>query len=95
MNMSPAWQIVNRRYYGEGALTFEVLTRCDDFNTMIAKNNINFDTRIVMNNASKEQTEETNLVQHKSSTWTRKDKLLLVLFVLIEIGNGVEIYLPG
>ena len=45
--------------------------------------------------ASKKKDEGNNLIQRDKSDWTRKDRLLLLFFVLIEVGNGVEIYLPG
>ena len=48
-----------------------------------------------MDIASKKKGEGTNLIQREKSDWTRKDRLLLLFFVLIEVGNGVEIYLPG
>ena len=76
---------------------FEAFTRTesDNFDIRIVMDNKNFDCRLVMKIASKEHAEGANLIPDKSSTWARKDKLLLILFVLIEIGNGVEIYLPG
>ena len=41
-----------------------------------------------------DDTEKTLLVKDKQS-WTRLDKLLLIFGVLVNFGDGVEIYLPG
>ena len=37
--------------------------------------------------------EDTNLIGKNS--WTTMDKILLLFGVLINLGDGVEIYLPG
>ena len=39
-------------------------------------------------------TEETHLVRSQNP-WLRMDKLLLVFSILVGLGDGVEIYLPG
>ena len=38
--------------------------------------------------------EKTHLLNQQKD-WTRMDKLLLVFGVLMNIGDGVEMYLPG
>ena len=38
---------------------------------------------------------ETDPLIEREKSWTRMDKLLLVLAVVINLGDGVEIYLPG
>ena len=39
--------------------------------------------------------EELTLLIEQQQPWTRKDKLLLVFCILINMGDGVEMYLPG
>ena len=41
-----------------------------------------------------EDKEQTSLIKQEQS-WTRMEKLLLVFGVLMNLGDGVEIYLPG
>ena len=38
---------------------------------------------------------ETDPLIEREKSWTRLDKLLLVFGVVINLGDGVEIYLPG
>ena len=38
---------------------------------------------------------ETHPLIEREKSWTRMDKLLLVLAVAINLGDGVEIHLPG
>ena len=39
--------------------------------------------------------EELTLLIEQQQPWTRKDKLLMVCCILINMGDGVEMYLPG
>ena len=41
-----------------------------------------------------EDKEQTSLIKQEQS-WTRMEKILLVFGVLMNLGDGVEIYLPG
>ena len=38
---------------------------------------------------------ETDSLVKLEESWTRMDKLLLVFGVVVNLGDGVEIYLPG
>ena len=38
---------------------------------------------------------ETDSLVKQEESWTRMDKLLLVFGVVVNLGDGVEIYLPG
>ena len=38
---------------------------------------------------------ETKPLLHREKSWTRMDKLLLVFGVVVNLGDGAEIYLPG
>ena len=48
----------------------------------------------MVNHEFKIEPDTDRLVDRKKS-WTRMDKLLLVFGVVINLGDGVEIYLPG
>ena len=37
----------------------------------------------------------TQIVDEGRKSWTRMDKLLLAFGILVNLGDGVEIYLPG
>ena len=39
--------------------------------------------------------DETDVLVEREKYWTTKDKLLLVFGVVVNFGDGVEIYLPG
>ena len=39
--------------------------------------------------------EELTLLIEQQQPWTKKDKLLLVFCILMNMGDGVEMYLPG
>ena len=41
-----------------------------------------------------EDKEQTSLIKQEQS-WTRMEKILLLFGVLMNLGDGVEIYLPG
>ena len=38
---------------------------------------------------------ETDPLVHRERPWTKMDKLLLTFGVVVNLGDGVEIYLPG
>ena len=38
---------------------------------------------------------ETDSLVKQEESWTRMDKLLLVFGVVVNLGDGAEIYLPG
>ena len=38
---------------------------------------------------------DTDRLVDREKSWTRMDKLLLVFGVVVNLGDGVEIYLPG
>jgi len=38
---------------------------------------------------------EIDSLVKREESWTRMDKLLLVFGVVVNLGDGVEIYLPG
>ena len=48
----------------------------------------------MVNHEFKIEPDTDRLIDRKKS-WTRMDKLLLVFGVVINLGDGVEIYLPG
>ena len=39
--------------------------------------------------------EQSDLLQKTKDTWTKTDWILLLFGLLINIGDGIEIYLPG
>ena len=39
--------------------------------------------------------EDTTLINHKKVCWTRKDKFIFTFVLLVHLGDGMEVYLPG
>ena len=48
-----------------------------------------------MATSPKAPVEETTLIKQKKVSWTRKDKFLFTFVLLVHLGDGMEVYLPG
>ena len=53
------------------------------------------DSRRTVEKDQAEQIEQESVNDSKSVTWTRLDKILLLFMMLIHLGDGMEVYLPG